>query len=278
MLAERLAVDGLDDPRLDDYRHLADPAALVARGLFVAEGRLVVDRLVRDRRFVARSLLLSDTAAAAMATTLAAVQSGTSIFTVPQAVMNAVVGFNIHRGCLALAERAPNCGLGELGLATCVSIVVAEGVNNPDNIGGLFRNAAALGASAVVLGPDCGDPLYRKAIRTSMAATLRLPWAASVPWPDALDAIRAAGLTLVACTPALDVPSLYDTELPSRIGVLVGAEGHGLSRAALDCADLRVRIPMHADMDSLNVATAAAIVLSAHAAARARTTLDSASR
>jgi tRNA G18 (ribose-2'-O)-methylase SpoU len=268
--SQGLPVDDLDDPRLDDYRHIADPGALVARGLFVAEGRLVVDRLVRDRRFVARSLLLTDAAATAMASTLAAVDAATPVFTVPQAVMNGIVGFNIHRGCLGLAERPPAAALTALPLADCPSIVIAEGVNNPDNVGGLFRNAAALGAAAVVLGPDCGDPLYRKAIRTSMAATLRLPWAAGLPWPDALDAIRSAGLTVVACTPAPDASSLYDVDLPSRVAVLVGAEGPGLSRAALDHADLRVRIPMHADMDSLNVATAAAIVLSALAAAHAQ--------
>lgn len=267
-------VDQLDDPRLDDYRHLADPAELTRRGLFVAEGRLVVDRLVGDRRFDIRSLLLSETAAAAMTTTLARLSPTTPVFTLAQSAMNQVVGFNIHRGCLAMAARPPVAGVDELDLPGRSAIVVAEGVNNPDNVGGLFRNAAALGAGAVVLGPDCGDPLYRKAIRTSMAATLRVPWASGAPWPDVLDRIRRAGLTVVACTPALDAPSLYDVRLPARLAVLVGAEGHGLSRSALDHADVRVRIPMHADMDSLNVATAAAIVLGAHAGRRASERLD----
>jgi tRNA G18 (ribose-2'-O)-methylase SpoU len=257
---------GLDDPRLDDYRHIGDAAALRGRGLFVAEGRLVVDRLVRDRRYRVRSVLLTETAAAALPGTLAAIGADGAVYVVPQAVMNAVVGFNIHRGCLALADRGPAPRLESLPLAAAGAVVVAEGVNNPDNVGGLFRNAAALGASAIVLGPDCGDPLYRKAIRTSMAATLRLPWAQADHWPDALDGLRAAGLTVVACTPSGDAPALYDLALPVRLAVLVGAEGPGLSAAALARADLRVRIPMHADMDSLNVATAAAIVLSAHAA------------
>lgn len=263
------AVEAIDDPRLEDYRHIGDAAALTRRGLFVAEGRLVVDRLVRDRRFPIRSLLLTDTAAEAMTATLALIGPETAAFTVPQAVMNGVVGFNIHRGCLALAERPAHAPeLDALDLSTCASIVVAEGVNNPDNVGGLFRNAAALGAAAVVLGPECGDPLYRKAIRTSMAATLRLPWAVVDAWPDGLDTIRAAGLTVVACTPAPDARSLYDVTLPNRLAVLVGAEGSGLSAAALARADLRVRIPMHADMDSINVATAAAVVLALHQARR----------
>lgn len=262
----RVPLTAFEDPRLDDYRALGDAAALVARGLFVAEGRMVVERLVRDRRFALHSLLLTDTAAAALEATVSAVPDTTPVYVVPQAVMNAVVGFNIHRGCLALGLRGTPTAFETLALRTSAAIVVAEGVNNPDNVGGLFRNAAALGATAIVLGPDCGDPLYRKAIRTSMAATLRLPWAHASAWPGALDAVRAAGLTVVACTPAADAPSLYATPLPERIAVLVGAEGPGLTPAALAAADVRVRIPMHADMASLNVATAAALVLASHAA------------
>jgi tRNA G18 (ribose-2'-O)-methylase SpoU len=257
-------IAGLDDPRLDDYRHIADPAALQARALFVAEGRLVVARMAAQRRHPMRSVLLSDAAAAAMTATLASVAPDVPIYVVPQAVMNGVVGFNIHRGCLALAVRpAAPPGLETLSLAALDRLVVAEGVNNPDNVGGLFRNAAALGAGAIVLGPGCGDPLYRKAIRTSMAASLHLPWAVAGPWPAALQAIRAAGFGVVACTPSSEAPSLYDTALPGRAAVLVGSEGDGLTDEALAAADLCVRIPMHGGMDSLNVATAAAVVLGA---------------
>ncbi|MGE0813556.1 MAG: TrmH family RNA methyltransferase [Vicinamibacterales bacterium] len=260
---------GLDDPRLEDYRHIGDPAWLLARGCFVAEGRLVVERLVADRRHPVRSLLLTEAAARALAHTVAQVAPETAVYVTPQAAMNAVVGFNIHRGCLALASRPPAAVLDSLPLDTATAVVVAEGVNNPDNVGGLFRNAAALGAAALVLGPDCGDPFYRKAIRTSMAATLRLPWASAGAWPDALDALRRAGLAIVAATPGPGAVSLYDAGLPARAAVLVGAEGPGLSPAAIAKADLCVRIPMHADMDSLNVATAAAVILAALAARRA---------
>jgi tRNA G18 (ribose-2'-O)-methylase SpoU len=262
-----IAVDSLDDARVDDYRVIADPAGLLARGLFVVEGRLVVARLLAGRQHVVHSLLLSATAAETMAPALTALAGNTPVYVVPQAVMNAVVGFNIHRGCLALAARPSPLALEALPLTTLDRIVVAEGVNNPDNVGGLFRNAAALGAGAIVLGPGCGDPLYRKAIRTSMGAALSLPWAVAGPWPAALDRLRATGLTVVACTPSPRAPSLEDTPLPRRAAVLVGAEGDGLSAGALAAADLQVRIPMHGAMDSLNVATAAAIVLAAHAAA-----------
>lgn len=252
----------LDDPRLEAYRDIGAADALLARGLFVAEGRLVVDRLVRGRRHLLHSLLLTETAAGAMAPTLAALDLTTPVFVVPQAVMNGVVGFNIHRGCLALAARPLSRGLEALAWSSLDRIVIAEGVNNPDNIGGLFRNAASLGAQAIVLGPGCGDPLYRKAIRTSMAATLSLPWVTAAAWPEALDVVRAAGLAVVACTPDADAGSLYDVMMPVRAAVLVGAEGDGLTPAARARSDIAVRIPMQGEMDSLNVATAAAIVLS----------------
>ena len=257
----------LDDPRLDAYRDVAAPDALVARGLFVAEGRLVVQRLAEAPAHRLQSLLLTETAASAMASTLALLDAETPVYVVAQAVMNGVVGFNIHRGCLGLAHRPAPRTEADLPLATARAVVVAEGVNNPDNVGGLFRNAAALGASAVLLGQGCGDPLYRKAIRTSMGAVLGLPWAAASTWPGALDAVRAAGLAVVACTPDPEAPSLYEVTLPRRAAVLVGAEGDGLTAMARSRADLAVRIPMHGTMDSLNVATAAAVVLSALAAA-----------
>ncbi len=259
----------LDDPRLDDYRHVADHEALRQRGLFVAEGRLVVERLVACRRQRVRSVLLSPAAAAAMAHLFQETgpdASAAPVFVVPQADMNAVVGFSIHRGCLALAERPVPATQADLDLTGVDRLLVVEGVNNPDNVGGLFRNAAALGCAAVVLGPECGDPLYRKAIRTSMAAVLTLPWVEAGAWPDALTRIREAGMTVVACTPGPSATGLYDAALPRRAAVLVGAEGSGLTRQALAAAELQVRIPMHGAMDSLNVATAAAVVLSALAA------------
>jgi tRNA G18 (ribose-2'-O)-methylase SpoU len=261
--APHVITTDLDDPRLEAYRDITSPDALSARGLFVAEGRLVVDRLVRGGRHLVHSLLLTDTAAAAMAPTLAALDAATPVFVVPQAVMNGVVGFNIHRGCLGLAARPVAVPFDAQPWASYRRLVIAEGVNNPDNIGSLFRNAAALGADAIVLGPGCADPLYRKAIRTSMAATLSLPWVVAPAWPDALEVLRTAGLAIVACTPAPGGVSLYDAALPARAAVLVGAEGDGLTAAARARADLTVRVPMHGDMDSLNVATAAAVVLSA---------------
>lgn len=264
-----IPVDTLEEPGLADYRDVANPERLLARGLFVAEGRLVLERLVAQRAYRLRSVLLSTAAAQALHDVVARVPDEAPVYVTSLEVMREVVGFNMHRGCLAIAERPAVLELEPADLRWASRVLVLEGVNNPDNVGGLFRAGAALGADLVVLGSDCGDPLYRKAIRTSMAATLSLPWWLTARWPDALDDVRAAGLTVIACTPHIDAPSLYEVSPPARAAVLVGAEGPGLSADALARADLRVRIPMHGGMDSLNVATAAAIVLSA-LAARAR--------
>ncbi|MGE0363869.1 MAG: TrmH family RNA methyltransferase [Vicinamibacterales bacterium] len=256
-------LETLDLPALDAYRDLARPDRLAARGLFVAEGRLVVERLVGLPHLSLQSLLLTPAARAAMTEVLARLPSEVPVYVADQPLMNDVAGFNIHRGCLGLAARPAARPWPPPDLARWRRALVLEGVNNPDNVGGLFRAAAALGVTAVVLGPHCGDPLYRKAIRTSMAATLSLPFVTAPHWPNALDELRRAGLPVVACTPADSAPSLYDVGLPPRAAVLVGAEGAGLSAAALAAADLQVRIPMHGGLDSLNVTTAAAIVLSA---------------
>jgi len=139
---------------------------------------------------------------------------------------------------------------------------VMEAVNNPDNVGGIFRSAAAFATDAVVLGPACSDPLYRKSIRTSMAATLAVPFADAGSWPHAIVALRSHGLRVIALTPAPDAQPL--DELPrhlERTAILLGSEGDGLSREALDAADDRIRIRMPGDSDSLNVAVAASIAL-----------------
>ena len=259
----RTPVASIDAPGLADYRDLAQPDRLAMHGLFVAEGRLVVERLVALGTYRLRSLLLTTAAAEAMADVVARVPAAVPVYVVDHAVMNGLVGFNLHRGCLALAERPARRSLEDADLAASRRLLVLEGVNNPDNVGGLFRAGAALGADLVLLGPDCGDPLYRKAIRTSMSATLSLAWRSATRWPEALAEVRRAGLPVIACTPSADAPSLYEVALPARAAVLVGAEGPGLSAAALVYADWRVRIPMHGGLDSLNVVTAAAIVLSA---------------
>jgi tRNA G18 (ribose-2'-O)-methylase SpoU len=175
--------------------------------------------------------------------------------------MDQIVGFNIHRGCLALARRPPLVTLAPDSLRAVRRVVVLEGVNNPDNVGGMFRSAAAFGIDLIVLGPGCGDPLYRKAIRTSMAATLDVPYVSSGPWPDALRTLSAAGLRILALTPASDAPPLRSMAIDQRVALLVGTEGAGLTLDAVANADMRVRIPMTGRVDSLNVTVAASIAM-----------------
>lgn len=257
---ELIRITSLDDPRVAAYRRLADHSWLQRAGLFVAEGRLVVRRLLALPKFAAVSVLVTPPAYDALRTVL----EGTSadVYVADQHLMNAVAGFNIHRGCLALAKRPAPQPLDSLPLASLHRLVVLEGVNNPDNIGGIFRSAAAFGADAVVVGPSCSDPLYRKSIRTSMAATLTVPFVEASNWPAALHVLRAHGISVLALTPAADAEPLENVPRTiERAALLVGAEGEGLTPQAMDSADRRVRIRMSGPVDSLNVAVAASIAL-----------------
>jgi tRNA G18 (ribose-2'-O)-methylase SpoU len=252
-------VDRLDDPRLDAYRHVGDPAWLVAHDLLVAEGRLVVERLLQQPRYRVVSVLVTPTAYEALRPDLPA---GVGTLIAAPTLVAQVTGFNFHRGCLALAQRPPRAGVAAIAAAR--TLVVLEGVGNPDNIGGIFRSAAALAAQGVALDPACGDPFYRKAIRTSMGATLRLPFATLEPWPAALRELQQAGFTIAALTPAgtTMVDALPDVARSSlRLALLAGAEGPGLTPGALAHADITVRIPVDPASDSLNVVVALSIAL-----------------
>lgn len=252
----------LDDQRVADYRRLADPDSIRDAGLFVAEGRLVVRRLLATPRFHTRSVLVTEAARESLGDVLDAAPAAVDIFLVDQSTMNAIAGFNIHRGCLALAERPAQATLETLPLDRLARVVVMEGVNNPDNVGGIFRSAAAFGVEAVVLGPASGDPLYRKAVRTSMAATLAIPFVDAGPWPDAIHTLRAHGLRVLALTPSADARSIDDVPRDlERVAILVGAEGEGLSAKAMAAADECVTIPMSGLADSLNVTVAASVAL-----------------
>lgn len=254
-----IVVASLDDPRIASYRDVANPAAIAHAGLFVAEGRFVVQRLLTNRRYRTCSLLLTASAFDALEPDI---PPDVACYVVAQPVMNEIVGLEIHRGCLALAERPASATLTSLPLASYRRVVVLEGVNNPDNIGGIFRSAAAFGVDAVVLGPACGDPLYRKAVRTSMAATLQVPYAIADEWPGSLQLLRANGVRVVALTPGPDARPLHEVPRDlARVALLLGTEGSGLSRAALAAADERVTIPMRGEVDSLNVTVAASLAL-----------------
>jgi tRNA G18 (ribose-2'-O)-methylase SpoU len=259
---ERVA--SANDPRVTPYRGVGDPELVRARGEFIAEGRLVVQRVLEDPRYRVRSLLVNDAAFGALESTLRAVGDDLPIYLCETSALVEVTGYNIHRGCVAIVERPAAASVRGL-LATARSIVALEAVANADNVGGVFRNAAAFGAEAVILSPSCCDPLYRKAIRTSMGAVLRVPFARADAWPAALGDIRAAGFAIVALTPrepaeSVDVFASRDRR-PRKIAVVAGAEGAGLSAEVESAADVRVRIPISGAVDSLNVAVAVGIAL-----------------
>jgi tRNA G18 (ribose-2'-O)-methylase SpoU len=252
-----------DDPALEPYRHVGDPAWLRGQELFVAEGRLVVERMLASREYDVHSILVTPAARDALTAILDA--AGCDVYVREREALSALTGFNFHRGCLALVRRPPARPLSSL--ARMRRVVGLEGVGNPDNVGGIFRTAAALGADGVALDAASGDPLYRKAIRTSMAATLRMPWARARAdeWHAWLDGSRRAGFTLVSLTPHPDAAALDDVVASvgrlERLLILLGGEGTGLSAATLQESDVRVRIPIHGGFDSLNVVVAAGIAL-----------------
>jgi tRNA G18 (ribose-2'-O)-methylase SpoU len=265
MPIERVA--SLDDPRLADYRHVPDPELLRRGEVFVAEGRFVVRALLASSSLRTRSVLLTENAYSTLADVIEPRLPQTAAFLVGEGVIEALTGFNIHRGCLAIGERPPRATVVALlaRLPAARRLVVLERIANADNMGGIFRNAAAFGADGVVLGPGCCDPLYRKAIRVSMGAALRVPFCHAGDWEADLELVRATGFTLAALVPAEDAGDLGRAATAMRpdrrLALLAGSEGAGLTPEALSHASFRLRIPMAPGVDSLNVATATGIAL-----------------
>ena len=258
-------IDCANDPRLALYRHVRDGELLRERGVFVAEGRLVVKRAIEDRRYVVRSLLVNDAALRDLAPTIDRLGAPVPVFVCRTDDFLQVTGFDLHRGCLALVERPAATAVDHL-IYRVQTLVVLEAVANADNVGGVFRNAAAFGADGVLLSPTCCDPLYRKAIRTSMGAALSVSFARvdEGDWPEVLVRVRAAGATIVALTPrepSETLDAFAARPRPPRIARLLGAEDGGLSPAVEAAADYRVRIPIDDRVDSLNLAVAAGIAL-----------------
>jgi tRNA G18 (ribose-2'-O)-methylase SpoU len=270
MLIER--IDDPSDSRLEAYRDLKDPHLRLRQGLFIAESREVIRRLFSCGRFRMRSVLLTPAALEGLRDLLETVDPEIRILLVPHDIVRGVVGFNFHRGCLAVGERGAELPPGRLlGPPGRRLLLALENVTNPDNIGAVFRNAMAFAADGILLSPGSADPLYRKAIRVSIGASLSVPFARLPAWPADLRALRDAGYTIMALTPrsgAIDIVEFGTTRpVPERLVLLLGAEGSGLSGAARAAADLEVRIRMTPEADSLNIATACGIAL--HRLARA---------
>ncbi len=284
-----VGVDDPDDPRLDLFRDLNDPAGRIRRdadhSVFVVEGRLAVERLLTSA-YTVRSLLVDDRQVTAARDLVAATRArGAPVFVGSRAVVAGTVGFALHRGVVAVANRPPPTATGRL-LADAAGtssphdaprlIAVLEGLNDHENIGALFRNGAAFGVTGILLDPTCADPLYRRSIRVSVGHVLHMPFARLMPWPAGLHQVRAAGFVVAALAPRpaadSDNPAVGLAELkawlsgsgdPVGVALLLGAEGAGLTDAALAASDVVVPIPMAQGVDSLNVATAAAVAFHA---------------
>ena len=260
------AVDDPDDPRVADFFRLNDPELRraverpdggSAGGFFVAEGALVIRQLLRSR-YPVRAVLVTDQGLAALEDELADLDA--PVYRVSQRLMTTVTGFHFHRGALASAERRP-----QPDLATVVKdadvVLMAEGVTDNENLGALFRNAAAFGVGGVVLDATSADPLYRRSVRVSMGQVLRLPFTRVADSVEAITRLQGLGFEVLALTPSATAEDVRTVACRPRHVLLVGAEGPGLSAAALRAADRRLRIVMSGDVDSLNVATAAAVAL-----------------
>lgn len=250
------------DPRLDDFRDLNSvdrrPDLPSGKGLVIAEGVLVAQRMLASR-FSPRAFLGTDRRLCELSDDLAG--CGVPYYRASAEVMAEVVGFHLNRGVLAAAPRPVELSVPEV-LRGARTVAVLEGVNDHENLGSIFRNAAGLNVDAVVFGAGCADPLYRRAVRVSMGHALLVPYARAESWPGDLKLMQDNGFHLIAMTPGEGSVPLADALAPlaeQKVGVLVGAEGPGLTEHTMRACEVRARIPMSRGTDSLNVATAAAL-------------------
>ncbi|WP_029145040.1 TrmH family RNA methyltransferase [Microbacterium luticocti] len=257
-------IDDADDPRLADYRDLTDVALRrviePAGGLYMAESAKVLARALaaghRPRSVLIQDKWMPDAEA------LLARRPDVPVYTVPAEVAEQVTGYAVHRGVLAAMHRPALPEPAEV-LAAARRVLVLDDIVDHTNVGAMFRGAAGLGADAVLVGPRCADPLYRRSVRVSMGTVFQVPWTRLPDWPEAADVLHDAGFVLAALALADDAVPLdeFAADPPERVALMLGAEGDGLGRRALAAADQIVTIPMRGGVDSLNVAAAAAVAM-----------------
>jgi len=254
-------IEDAGDPRLADYRELKDAVArrqIEGDELFVAEGPVAIERMVDSGHHV-RSVLLDEVKYARMAERLAGVDA--PVYVVERDLLRTITGFDLHRGAIAAGTRRRAMTLAEL-MTTARRLVILEGLNDPENLGAVARSARAFGFDGLVLDPTCLDPYTRRTVRVSMGEILHLRWSrvADEEWPGAAMArLAGGGFETWAMTPGPDSIDVWALDAPDRLAIALGAEGPGLSDAVQRSAARRVRIPIRAEVDSLNVAAAAAV-------------------
>ena len=273
MSSESGRVDGVTyiadpaDPRLDDYRELnsiAVRAEMERDEYFMGEGYVPIDRML-DSGHRMRSVLLHPKRLNRFIATMSRPEmAGVPVYVAEQPVLAEVVGFNMYRCCLASAFRAPMPTVAELASA-CSRLVVLEALNDDQNVGAIARAARAFGIEGMVISPTCNDPYQRRTVRVSMGEILHLPVARSgtADWPSALHTLHEAGFETWALTPDVGAADLWDMVVPDRVAAVLGAEGHGLEPETMAASTHRVRIPISANVDSLNVGHAAAVTFAA---------------
>ena len=258
-----IRIGDLDDPGLADYARLTDVAlrrvSEPAGGLYIAEGSKVISRAIAAGHRP-RSLLLQEQWLADVEPLVRDLDI--PVYIGPAALLEQLTGYNLHRGALASMHRPPLPDPADL-LRDARRVVIIEDVVDHTNVGAIFRAAAGLGADAVLVTPRCADPLYRRSVRVSMGTVLQVPWTRLPEWPDATRILHEAGFHIAALALADDAVTLDELAAnpPERVALLLGAEGDGLSRAAIHAADSVVTIPMLHGVDSLNVASASAVAL-----------------
>ena len=246
-------VDDPNDERVADYVALSDPEHRRAGGIYIAEGEIALRRVL-EAGATLRSLLVSEKKSDRVRDLV----GDAPTYVVTQPVLDAVVGYHLHRGVVAAVNRpAPRDAAALVGPTR---VAVLENLTDHENVGVIFRSAAALGIGAVFLSPSCCDPYYRRAVRVSQGNVAAVPFATIEPWPGGLQLLRDSGYVVAALTPSGEVP-LRHARLSEheRVALMVGTEGDGLTESAMEAADVRVSIPMRSGVDSLNVATAAAV-------------------
>lgn len=267
-----ITLDDASDPRLADYRSLTDVELRrriePAEGIFIAESAEVIARAL-EAGMVARSVLVEDRWLTGMSDSLAIVErQGAPVFVGDRGVLESIAGFHVHRGALAAMARPVLSDVGELLDRACAGVarprvVVLEGIVDHTNVGAIFRSVAGMGATAVLVSPQCADPLYRRSVRVSMGTVFQVPWTRMADLDTGLRVLRERGFVVAALAlhhDALTLDQLVERD-EDRLALALGAEGDGLSAAALEAADVVVRIPMHGGVDSLNVAAASAVAL-----------------
>jgi len=256
-----IRLDDPADPRIEAYRDIRERDLVGREGRFVAEGETVLRVLAGQDRHRPISVLIAEKRRDKLAPIFDQLADDVPVYLADQAVLDSIVGYQLHRGILALAEKAPPVTADDLltALGERALVLALVGIGNHDNMGGLFRNAAAFGVDAVLLDPTCCDPLYRKAIRVSVGGVLRTPFARLGEGEDPIALLERHRLSPIALTPAGET-ALHQLVPPPRAALLLGAEGPGLPDAVM--ARCRtVSIPMTGGFDSLNVATTGGIAL-----------------